>query len=203
MMKRILLFGLLTTFFWLQAQNFTNKSLQQAFIQLNNAKTEKDYDDLFQKFTAAETSEKWQSYYYSAVAMYLKTNILLQKNASVSSLKESNTLSQKFAFGAYSSQQNNGEINTLLGLIYLQKFCLGNSEITPKELSIISEFVSKAESTSFTSPRLTILKAQLAEKAGNTKEAEKLYQKATLEFDYDKASSSFSPSWGKQLVQTK
>ncbi|KMQ59615.1 hypothetical protein ACM39_18470 [Chryseobacterium sp. FH2] len=187
--------------FCANAQSFTDKSLQQSVLQINTAKTAIDYDNLFKKFSESKTSEKWQAYYYAAVASYLKTDLLIKKGAN-QSLTTSNAVAGKFAMGALSSQQNNEEVQILLGLIYLQRVTLNASPNVQKDLNTVSEYISKVEGSASNNPRLAILKARVAEQANKTGEAESLYQKASKEFDTSASSSSLTPNWGNQLIQT-
>lgn len=187
--------------FWAKAQAFTEKPLQQSVLQLNTAKTGSDYDILFKKFSEAKTADKWQTYYYAGVTLYLKTETLL-KNGTGQPLAETNALAGKSAAGALTAQRDNGEINTLLGLIYLQRIETNASQDVQKDLNDIATFISKAEQGSPNSPRLTILKAKMAKRSGNTVEAGTLYQKALQEFDTNNASDSAAPKWGRQLIQT-
>jgi tetratricopeptide (TPR) repeat protein len=183
----------------MNAQFFSDQTLQQSVLQFNNAKTENDYDMLFSKFSAAKTSEKWQANYYAAAALYLKTNFLL-KNSPNSPLGEPNESARKLAMQALASEKNNGEVNLLLALIHFQKIRIKTAADPQKELRTVTSFMNKAE-TLKNNPRLSFLKAEIAEKQGNKTEAIKLYQKAAKEFETSDASSS-SPSWGKQLIGT-
>lgn len=187
--------------FWAKAQAFTEKPLQQSVLQLNTAKTGSDYDILFKKFSEAKTAEKWQTYYYAGVALYLKTEMIL-KNGTGQPLSETNGLAGKSAAGALTAQRDNAEINTLLALIYLQRIETNASQDVQKDLVNIATLISKAEQSSLSNPRLTLLKAKMAKRSGNNAEAGKLYQKALQEFDASNTSDSSAPKWGRQLIQT-
>ncbi|MDR6372600.1 tetratricopeptide (TPR) repeat protein [Chryseobacterium bernardetii] len=199
MTKLLLILSFLVTGSLMNAQFFSDQTLQQSVLQFNNAKTENDYDMLFSKFSAAKTSEKWQANYYAAAALYLKTNFLL-KNSPNSPLGEPNESARKLAMQALASEKNNGEVNLLLALIHFQKIRIKTAADPQKELKTVTSFMNKAE-TLKNNPRLSFLKAEIAEKQGNKTEAIKLYQKAAKEFETSDASSS-SPSWGKQLIGT-
>nr|WP_315030608.1 hypothetical protein [uncultured Chryseobacterium sp.] len=196
MNKRLLILPLLITCFWVKAQAFTDKTLQQTASQLNTTNTESEFDKLSKKFTDSKTSEKWQAYYYAATSMYLKAELLLKKSPT-NPVTELNATASKLAFAASHSQPNNAEINILLGLIAFQSVQAGIHRYPEKGLKTVSEYMLKAESTDPNNPRLAILKAQLAEKSGNTTEAETQYQKAAT----DLATSGSTPGWGKQLIQ--
>jgi len=182
------------------AQAFTEKALQQSVLQINTAKTANDYDNLFKKFSESKTSEKWQAYYYAAVALYLKTELQL-KTTSAQSLAGTNALARKWATGAWSSQQDNAEANTLLGLLYFQKIQI-NAQDAQKDSDVISQTIAKAEASSPNNPRLTILKARVKEKSGDKANAEILYEKALSELENEKSSEGIAPTWGRQLIQS-
>ncbi|CAA7386808.1 hypothetical protein [Chryseobacterium fistulae] len=202
MKKTLFFFCLLMAGFWADAQAIPDKNLQQFVLQLNTAKTENDYSNLFKKFTQSHTSEQWQAYYYAAVALYLKNDLLIKKN-SIQSVKESIAIAEKYAYGTINSQPNNSEIQILLGLIALQKISLDSSSSVQKELSAISEYLSKAEALSSNNPRLTLLKAKMAQQTNpaDKEDSERLYQKASKDFETYKSSDSFAPNWGKQLLK--
>ncbi|MEN5309390.1 tetratricopeptide repeat protein [Chryseobacterium cucumeris] len=200
MTKLLLILSFLMTGSLMNAQFFSDQTLQQSVLQFNNAKTENDYDMLFSKFSQAKTSEKWQANYYAAAALYLKTNFLL-KNSPNSPLGEPNESARKLAMQALASEKNNGEVNLLLALIHFQKIRIKTAADPQKELKTATGFMAKAETTLKNNPRLSFLKAEIAEKQGNKTEAIKFYQKAAKEFEMSDASSS-SPTWGKQLIGT-
>lgn len=183
----------------MNAQFFSDQTLQQSALQLNNAKSENDYDTLFSKFSEAKT-EKWQANYYAAATLYLKTNFLL-KNSPNSPLGEPNESARKLAMQALASEKNNGEVNILLALIHFQKIRIKTTADAQKELKTATSFMTKAETTVKNNPRLSFLKAEMAEKQGNKTEAIKFYQKAVKEFETSNVSSS-SPNWGRQLIGT-
>ena len=196
MNKLLFILGFFMTGFWVTAQTFSDQALQQSVQQLNDAKTDSDYDTLFKTFSEAKTSEKWQANYYAAVAMYLKTHFLLKKTTG-SPLAASNELAKKFATQALAAEKNNGEINTLLGLIHFQRIRIKTATDPQKELKTAIGYMTKAEAQLKNNPRLTFLKVEIAEKSDNKAEAIELYQKAINEFN---TTSSSSPNWGKQLI---
>lgn len=200
MTKLLLFLSFLVTGSLMNAQFFSDQTLQQAVLQFNNAKTEKDYDMLFSKFSEAKTSDKWQANYYAAAALYLKTNFLL-KNSPNSPLGEPNETARKLAMQSLASEKNNGEVNLLLALIHFQKIRIKTAADPQKELKTVTSFMNKAETTLKNNPRLSFLKAEISEKHGNKTEAIKLYQKAAKEFETSGTVSS-SPNWGKQLIET-
>lgn len=201
-MKKILLIPcLLVAGFFAKAQAFTNKALQQSVLQLNASKTVNEYDVIFKKFAANKTSETWQSFYYAAVALYLKTELQL-KNTSAQNLPESNALARKLAISALTSQRNNAEINTLIGLIYFQKIQMNNSQDVQKDSDAIAQTIAKAEESSPDNPRLAILKARIKEKSGDKADAEVLFQKAQSSLESGNSSDTTSPTWGRQLIQS-
>lgn len=199
MNKPLLILSLLITCFWVKAQTFTDKTLSQAVLQFNTAKTANEYDNLFNNFSTAKTSEKWQADYYSAVALYLKNEALLKK-ASGASLMDDNALARKIATGVWTIQKDNAEINILLGLLYVQKMQLDGAQSGQPDLNVISQSIAKAEANSVNNPRLTILQAKIKEKSGDKSNADILYHKALGEFSIPKSSDNQSSSWGKQLV---
>ncbi|MDR2236233.1 MAG: hypothetical protein LBE92_08925 [Chryseobacterium sp.] len=198
MNKLLLILGFFVAGSWMGAQTFSDQALQQSVLQINNAKTENDYDTLFNTFSTNKTSEKWQANYYAAVSMYLKTVFLIE-NSPNKNTGETNELARKYAMQALASEKNNGEINTLLGLIHYQKLRIKTSPDPKKEIKTVTGYAAKAETVLKNNPRLTFLKAELAERTGNKAEAIKLLQKATAEFNASEASSG-TPNWGKQLV---
>lgn len=200
MTKLLLFLSFLMAGSLMNAQFFSDQTLQQTVLQFDTAKTENDYDMLFSKFSEAKTSEKWQANYYAAAALYLKTNFLL-KNSPNSPLGDPNESARKLAMQALASEKNNGEVNLLLALIHFQKIRIKTTADPQKELKTVTNFMNKAETTLKNNPRLSFLKAEMAEKQGNKVEAIKLYQKAAQEFETSNPSSS-SPNWGKQLIGT-
>ncbi|PIF43464.1 hypothetical protein CLU96_0372 [Chryseobacterium sp. 52] len=200
MNKLLLIFGFLLAGSWANAQSFTDKALQQTVLQLNNAKTVNDYDSVFNKFSDAKTSERWQSFYYTAVALYLKTELQLKK-ASGQNLNESNAVARKLAIGALTSQRDNAEINTLIGLLYFQKTQLNGSQDIQQDWDAINQTIAKAEKSAPNNPRLAILKARIKEKSGDKVNADMLSQKALSGFENQNSSDSTSPAWGRQLLQ--
>lgn len=200
MTKLLLILSFLVTGSLMNAQFFSDQTLQQAVLQFDNAKTENDYDMLFSRFSEAKTSDKWQANYYAAAALYLKTNFLLN-NSPNSPLGEPNESARKLAMQALASEKNNGEVNLLLALIHFQKIRIKTTADPQKELKTVTGFMNKAETTLKNNPRLSFLKAEIAEKQGNKTEAIKFYQKAAKEFETSGTSSS-SPNWGKQLIGT-
>lgn len=197
MNKLLFILGFFVTGFWVSAQTFSDQALQQSAQQLNDAKTDGDYDTLFNTFSEAKTSEKWKANYYAAVAMYSKAQFLLQ-NTPNRPIAESNELARKFATQALASEKNNGEINTLLGLIHIQKIRIVASTEPQKDLKTAIGYMTKANSQLKNNPRLTHLKAEIAELSNNKTEAIKLHQTAASEF---KNLSAGSPNWGKQLIE--
>lgn len=198
MNKLLLILGFFMAGSWVSAQTFSDQALQQSVLKLNDAQSENDYDTLFKIFSETKTSEKWQANYYAAATLYLK-NIFLLSNSSNKNLSESNELANKLATQALASEKNNGEINTLLGLIHFQKFRIKTATDPQKELKTVTGYMKKAETVLKNNPRLTFLKAELAERSGNKTEAVKLLQKATAEFNTSNSSTG-SPNWGRQLV---
>lgn len=194
MNKILFILSFFVTGFWASAQTFTDKALQQSASQLNTTNTEGDYDKLFKKFTETNTSEKWQAFYYAAVSMYLKAE-LLSKN-STASASQSSIMAEKFALGGTLSQPDNAENNILLGLTMLQNIQLNVYNDPAKAMQEISKYIAKAESSDPNNPRLAILKAKSAEKSGNTTEADAQYQKAATGF----TTLNSVPGWGKQLI---
>ncbi len=178
------------TSLWVSAQTFTDKALQQSAIQLNTVNTEGDYDKLFKKFTETNTSEQSKAFYYAAVSMYLKAE-LLSKNPNESFI-ESNAIAAKYALAIPLSEQDPQEINILKGLITLQILQSGKHKNPVKGEQDLSGYILKSESDP-NNPRLAILKAKLAEKSGNKSEAEIQYQKA-------KVGLETAPGWGNQLI---
>jgi hypothetical protein len=197
MNKLLFILSFFVTSAWVSAQTFSDQALQQSAQQLSNAKTDGDYDTLFNIFSEAKTSEKWKANYYAAVAMYLKTHFLLTHTPE-KPMAESNELARKLAAQALASEKNNGEINTLLGLITIQKIRIVASTDPQKDLKAAIGYMSKADTQLKNSPRLTFLKAEIAELSNNKTEAIERHQKAVKEFDTD--SSAGSPNWGKQLI---
>lgn len=181
------------------AQKFSDQALQQSVLQLNDARSETDYDTLFKTFSEAKTSEKWQASYYAAVSMYLKTSFLL-KNFPQKNLSESSELAKKYATQAAAAEKNNGEINTLLGLVLVQRIRTVTSTEPQKDLKTAIGYMSKAETQLKSSPRLTFLKAEIAELSNNKADAVERHQKAIKEFEAADASATASPNWGKQLI---
>ncbi len=200
-MKKTLLICFCVLGFSVSAQSFTDKNLQQSVLQINTAKTASDYEALFKKFSESKTTERWQAFYYAGVSEYLKTEILLKKGAN-SSLVLSNALAEKYTRGALGPQFNNDEVEILLGLIHLQKVALNASTNVQKDVNSASDYISKLENTSSNNPRLSILKARMAQYANNKGEAESLYQKASKELG-EAVSSNATPNWGDQLIQSK
>ncbi|PWW29872.1 MULTISPECIES: tetratricopeptide repeat protein [unclassified Chryseobacterium] len=200
MTKLLLILSFLVTGSLMNAQFFSDQTLQQAVLQFDNAKTENDYDMLFSRFSEAKTSDKWQANYYAAAALYLKTNFLLN-NSPNSPLGEPNETARKLAMQSLASEKNNGEVNLLLALIHFQKIRIKTAADPQKELKTVTGFMNKAETTLKNNPRLSFLKAEIAEKQGNKTEAIKFYQKAAKEFETS-ATASSSPNWGKQLIGT-
>ena len=200
MTKLLLILSFLVTGSLMNAQFFSDQTLQQAVLQFDNAKTENDYDMLFSNFSEAKTSDKWQANYYAAAALYLKTNFLLN-NSPNSPLGEPNETARKLAMQSLASEKNNGEVNLLLALIHFQKIRIKTAADPQKELKTVTGFMNKAETTLKNNPRLSFLKAEIAEKQGNKTEAIKFYQKAAKEFETSGTASS-SPNWGKQLIGT-
>ncbi|MGE8555208.1 MAG: tetratricopeptide repeat protein [Chryseobacterium jejuense] len=194
MNKILFILSFFVTGFWASAQTFTDKALQQSASQLNTTNTEGDYDKLFKKFTETNTSEKWQAFYYAAVSMYLKAELLSKK--STASATHSIVTAEKFALGGSLSQPDSAENNILLGLITLQSIQLNVYNDPAKAIEAVSKYISKAESSDPNNPRLAILKAKSAEKSGNVTEAEAQYQKAATGF----TTLSAVPGWGKQLI---
>ncbi|SDI58421.1 tetratricopeptide repeat protein [Chryseobacterium jejuense] len=194
MNKILFILSFFVTGFWASAQTFTDKALQQSASQLNTTNTEGDYDKLFKKFTETNTSEKWQAFYYAAVSMYLKADLLSKK--SPASASEPSIMAEKFALGGKLSQPDNAENNILLGLVMLQNVQLNVYNDPTKAMQEVSKYIAKAESSDPNNPRLAILKAKSAEKSGNTTEAETQYQKAATGF----TTLSSIPGWGKQLI---
>ncbi|UCA61839.1 hypothetical protein KB553_10045 [Chryseobacterium rhizoplanae] len=200
MTKLLLILSFLMTGFLMKAQLFSDQALQQAVLQFNDAKTEKDFDAVFSKFSEAKTSEKWQANYYAAAVLYLKTNFLL-KNSPNNPLGEPNESARKLAMQALASEKNNGEVNLLLALIHFQRIRIKTATDPQNELKTAISFMTKAEATIKSNPRLSFLKAEMAEKQENKAEAVKLYQKAAKEFETSNNSPG-TTNWGRQLIET-
>ena len=129
--------------------------------------------------------------------MYSKAQYLL-KNTTNIPIAESNELAKKFAIQALASEKNNGEINILLGLIHIQKIRIVASTDPQKDLKTAIGYMTKADSQLKNNPRLTLLKAEIAELSNNKIEAIKLHQTAISEF---KDLPAGSPNWGNQLIE--
>ncbi|AZB19247.1 hypothetical protein EG352_16430 [Chryseobacterium indologenes] len=200
MNKTLLILFSLITCFWIKAQTFTDKTLSQAVLQLNNAKTTTEFDTLFNKFSNVKTTEKWQANYYAAVTLYLKNEMQLKKTSG-QNLDESNSLARKLAISASTSQRENPEITTLIGLIYFQKMQLSKSQDVQKDGDVIAKIIAKVEKTSPDNPRINILKAKLKEKSGDKTEADLLAKKALQTLESQNPSEAASPTWGKSLLQ--
>ncbi|ASE63537.1 hypothetical protein H3Z85_08980 [Chryseobacterium indologenes] len=200
MNKTLLILFSLITCFWIKAQTFTDKTLSQAVLQLNNAKTTTEFDTLFNKFSNVKTTEKWQANYYAAVTLYLKNEMQLKKTSG-QNLDESNSLARKLAISASTSQRENPEITTLIGLIYFQKMQLSKSQDVQKDGDVIAKIIAKVEKTSPDNPRVNILKAKLKEKSGDKTEADLLAKKALQTLESQNPSEAASPTWGKSLLQ--
>ncbi|MDN3695250.1 hypothetical protein QWZ06_24950 [Chryseobacterium tructae] len=194
MNKILLILSFFVTGLWVSAQTFTDKALQQSATQLNTVNTEGDYDKLFKKFTENNTSEQWKAFYYAAVSMYLKAELLSKKSAA-SDIYPIGT-AEKFALGVSLSQPENPENNILLGLITLRSIQMNVYNNPAKAIQSVSEYIAKAENSDPNNPRLAILKAKSAERSGNMAEAEVQYQKAATGF----TTSGSLPGWGKQLI---
>lgn len=200
MNKTLLILFSLITCFWIKAQTFTDKTLSQAVLQLNNAKTTTEFDTLFNKFSNVKTTEKWQANYYAAVTLYLKNEMQLKKTSG-QNLDESNSLARKLAISASTSQRENPEITTLIGLIYFQKMQLSKSQDVQKDGDVIAKIIAKVEKTSPDNPRVNILKAKVKEKSGDKTEADLLAKKALQTLENQNPSEAASPTWGKSLLQ--
>jgi hypothetical protein len=201
-MKKTLLICFCVVGFCLQAQTFSEKDFKQSVLQVNTAKTESDYDSIFQKFsqfTSTKPSEKWEAYYYAAVALYMKAELQLKKTPSAD-ISDVTALAGKYAKASHSdSKTNNAETDILLGLIALQKTQSGGTKDVQKDMEVVSEMIKKAEAVSPDNPRLAILKAKSQEKSGNKDSAEKLFKKASTGLE-TKGASSTAPTWGGQLI---
>ncbi|MFN4363254.1 tetratricopeptide repeat protein [Chryseobacterium hispalense] len=201
-MKKTILICFCVVGFCLHAQTYSEKDFKQTVSQVNTSKTESDYETIFQKFsvfTSTKPSEKWDAYYYAAVAMYMKAELQLKKSpsADVSNLS---ALAGKYARGGASdSKINTAETDILLGLIALQKADIKGAKDVQSNLDIASQMIAKAQAVSPENPRLAILKAKLAERSGNKENAEKLFKKALTGLE-TKSTSSTAPSWGRQLI---
>ncbi|SHE69013.1 tetratricopeptide repeat protein [Chryseobacterium takakiae] len=198
-MKKTLLICFLVIGFCLNAQNYTEKDFKQTVSQINNAKTENDFDNAFQKlsrYTSTKPTEKWEAYYYAAVAMYLKAELQLKKAPS-QDVSETNALARKYGKAAYSDKQNNAEADILLGLIALQRSQIGGTD-AKNDLEAASQFITKAEPNAQNNPRLALLKAKFQERSGNKANAEKQFQNALKAFENN--ASSGSATWGRALI---
>ncbi|REC48948.1 hypothetical protein [Chryseobacterium pennipullorum] len=198
MNKLLLILGLLMSGSWISAQTFSDQTLQQSVLRLSEAKTDSDYNTLFDTFSGAGSSEKWKADYYAAVSMFLKTNYLL-RNTPNTPLAAFNETAGKLALQAMGSKKNNGEINTLLGLITIQKIRIVASTDPKKDLKTAIGYMSKADAQLKNNPRLSFLKAEIAELSNNKIEAVEQHRKAAKEFAAADLSSE-TPNWGKQLI---
>ncbi len=124
----------------------------------------------------------------------------LQKTSG-QNLDESNSLARKLAISASTSQRENPEITTLIGLIYFQKMQLSKSQDVQKDGDVIAKIIAKVEKTSPDNPRVNILKAKLKEKSGDKTEADLLAKKALQTLESQNPSEAASPTWGKSLLQ--
>lgn len=203
-MKKTLLICFCVVGFCLHAQTYSEKDFKQTVSQVNAAKTESDYENAFQKFskfTSTKPTEKWEAYYYAAVAIYIEAELKLQKDPSAN-VTNLNALAGKYVKGGYSdSKQNNAETDILLGLIALQKTKSTGAKDVQNNLAIVAQMIAKAEAVSPENPRLAILKAKFQEKSGNKENAEKLFKKALTGLEV-KSTSSTAPIWGRQLISS-
>jgi len=201
-MKKTLLICFCVVGFCLQAQTYSEKDFKQTVAQVNTAKTESDYETIFQKFstfTSSKPSEKWEAYYYAALSAYLKAELQLKKTPSAD-VSNVSALAGKYAKGGLSdSKSNNAESDILFGLIALQKAQIKGAKDVKSNMDIASQMIAKAEAVTPENPRLAILKAKLAEMSGNKESAEKLFKKALTGLE-TKSTSSSAPSWGRQLI---
>lgn len=201
-MKKTLLICFCVVGFCLQAQTYSEKDFKQTVSQVNTAQTENDYETIFQKFsvfTSTKPSEKWDAYYYAAVAMYMKAELQLKKSPS-SDVSNLNALAGKYAHGGTSaSKSNTVETDILLGLIALQKAEMKGAKDVQSNLDIASQMIAKAQAVSPENPRLAILKAKFEQRSGNKENAEKLFKKASTGLE-SKSASSAAPTWGRLLI---
>jgi len=198
-MKKTLLICFCVVGFCLQAQSFSEKDFKQSVSQVNSAKTESDYESAFQKFskfTSTKPTEKWEAFYYAAVATYMKAELQLKKNPSLD-VSGLNSLARKYADAAH-TQQDSSEVNLLLGLISLQKLQMKGAKEDKKDLDVINQAAAKAEATAPDNPRLAILKAKLAERSNDQAKAKLFYEKASTGFQ--KSEGSGSVNWGAALI---
>ncbi|SEM57997.1 hypothetical protein SAMN05421856_104295 [Chryseobacterium taichungense] len=198
-MKKTLLICFCVVGFCLQAQTFSEKDFKQTVSQVNSAKTESDYENAFQKFskfTSTKPTEKWEAYYYAAVAVYMKAELQLKKNPSLD-VSGLSSLAKKYVDGGH-TQQDSNEVNLLTGLICLQKLQMKGAMDEKKYLDIIHQAIAKADATAPDNPLLAILKAKLAERSNDQANAKVLYEKASNEFQKSKGNALLS--WGSSLI---
>ncbi|WP_262150598.1 hypothetical protein [Chryseobacterium foetidum] len=182
------------------AQITAGKTADNEIAMINAAKNASDYEVMFAKFSKSTSLEKWRSYYYSAVAQYLKTESLLKKSSN-QALFESNALALKYAGSIVGAQPNNADVKVLVGLARLQRIHLDNSPDVQKDKELIIKIISESEALSPDNPRLTLLKAGMAAKFSDLKfnslNSDQLYAKAAKDFE-----TETSPNWGRQLISS-
>lgn len=201
-MKKTLLICFCTVSFLLQAQSFSEKDFKQTVSQVNGAKTESDYENAFQKFskfTSTKPTDKWEAFYYAAVASYMKAELQLRRNPSMD-ISGPNNLAKKYADAAH-TQSDSSEVNLLVGLISLQRLRLKADKEDSKNMDIVRQAVAKTEATAPDNPLLAVLKARLAERSHDQANAKALYERAYEGFQ--KSQGNALLSWGSSLIPAK
>lgn len=123
MFKNIFTILILLIGITVSAQSSYQKSLDEKSQKINSAKTAADYDKLFNEFSALRKSQdpyKWKAYYYAALTMYKKAELVLAKNPKADE-RNTNGVAEKFVAGALALKQEDKESNDLLSLITDQK----------------------------------------------------------------------------------
>lgn len=196
-MRKNLLFILIALGVFIKGQSSSVNLFEDSVNKLSNARSEENFNMLIANFEKSEVHDKWKKFYYLGVAHYLKGELALKNGKSLND--DTNPLAGKNIAAVYTSQQNNPEVIILVGMYLLQRLQIQSGLDTNKEISKIANYIKQADILSENNPRLTILKAKLAEYQKDENLTKILYEKASEEFKSGLTSNIYN--WGKQLVK--
>lgn len=111
------------------AQTSFDQKISAKSESLKGAKTATDFDNIYNEFSTLRMEKnvnRWKAYYYAGLTQYKKGEFLLSKGMN-ESVAESNALAFKNTMGAFTSQQQNQDIQNLLKSIDIQRKKIKNN----------------------------------------------------------------------------
>lgn len=200
----VLSIALMFTGIFAFAQTAYEKAMTEKVAKVQQSQNAEELTVLsndFARIGLKETKE-WLPNYYAAYAEIQKGRILMQQGKT-SDLDSYAANAQKFIDLSEKNSPDNVEIIILKKMVHSLKMMVNPQERFMTEGGLAAKYLAEAEKMDPDNPRITLLKAEdtyyTPEQFGGSKEKGlELFKKAQEQFKIYKASTAFSPTWGKE-----